>query len=126
MCYASTVSSVMTFGSRAGVDKQQNRTGTDWRKSCKRREGWWGEGKKPFYSAYNRRVTDRLTTILADVTHPFRPKFDSRRIDTNGRFRVPTHWDDMLLKLFHSTDITSYCKDNFFPSLRPPFLPPFA
>ena len=55
----------------------------------KRRRGIVVRRQERVDSAYHRRVTDRLNTILADETRPLRPEFVSRRIDRSGRFGVP-------------------------------------
>ena len=85
MCYSSTVS-VMTFGSASwgGIAAKQDRDSVE--KVIKKAGR---EKARSFDSAYHRRVTDRLITILADVTHPLRPEFDNRRIGRSVGFRIP-------------------------------------
>ena len=87
MLYTSTASSgVMTFGSacrwggNAAKQDRDSHTGGSHQQATIKAGGVVGE------KAYHRRVMDRLTTVLADVTHPLSlPEFDSRRIDRSGR-----------------------------------------
>ena len=60
------------------MERQQNRTKTDWKKVIKKAERIVGRQQESFHSAYHRTSTDRSNTILADETHPLPPEeFDS-------------------------------------------------
>ena len=48
-----------------------------------------GRKQESIDSICQKRLTDRLTSILADETHPLKPEFDSRLIDRSGRLRAP-------------------------------------
>ena len=62
-------------------------------------------------TAYNRLVTNKLRTLLADETHPLRPDFDNRHTDRSDRFRIPRSRTTQYLQSFIPTAIRTQSID---------------
>ena len=77
----------MCAGGRGGNLSKQDRDKLD--KIVKKAGSVVGKKQESIDSICQKRLTDRLTSILADETHPLKPEFDSRLIDRSGRLRAP-------------------------------------
>ena len=74
----------------AGLEMSQSRIGTDWiYKIIKKAESVIGKIQNRFDTYYQGRLTNKLTYILHDDTHPLKAVFDNRIIERSGQFRVP-------------------------------------
>ena len=89
MFYTSIVCSVMTFGMTCWGGNISGQDRNRLNKNIKKASGVVGRKQDDVETMYQRLVTHKLTSVLADDTHPLRPEFDSRRMDRSGRFRVP-------------------------------------
>lgn len=108
MFYCSTVSSVLTFGATCwgGNITAQDKGRVD--KIISKAEGVTGREEEHFDLVYHRRLTDKITTILTDNTHPLREEFDSRRIDKSGRLKLPIMRTERYRKSFIPRAVNLY------------------
>ena len=110
MFYSSVVCSVMTFGLTCwgGSVSMQDRNRLD--KNIKKASGVVGGKQDDIVTMYERLVTNKLTSVLDDDTHPLRPEFDSRLIERSGRFRVPKARTTRYMHSFIPTAIQTHNK----------------
>ena len=47
------------------------------------------QAREQFVTYYQRRLTNKLTDVLHDATHPLKTDFDNKIIQRSGRLRVP-------------------------------------
>ena len=108
MFYSSVVCSVLTFGlscwggnlnkfDRGRVDRITRRAGRV-----------VGKELDSFDTLYRKRISDKLTDITDDSTHPLRPDIDSLRIVRSGRFRIPKARTYRYLNSFVPAAVRSY------------------
>jgi hypothetical protein len=89
MFFLSTVGSVLTYACVCWWGNLSKQDSDRLEKIVKKAGSVVGKKQETIESVCQRRLTERLTSILADETHPLRPEFDSRRIDRSGRLRAP-------------------------------------
>ncbi len=89
MFYTSTVSSVLFYGAVCWGGNINKRDKDRIEKFIKKASGVVGRKQDSFSSVHERRLTDKLQSVLTDDMHPLRQEFDSRLMERSGRYRVP-------------------------------------
>ena len=89
MFYTSTVCSVLTFGAVCWGGNVTKQDKDRFEKLIRKAGGVVGKKQDTFSDMYDRKLRDRLKTILTDETHPLHVDIDSRRSDISDRFRAP-------------------------------------
>ena len=108
--YSSVISSIMSFGitcwggNMTETDKQRVN------KQIRRAGRIVGREQDDLETMYSRQLTKKLTSVLADSTHPLYPEFDSRRVERSGRFRAPAGRTDRYRHSFIPTAIQAHNK----------------
>ena len=88
MFFTSAISSLLTYGCVCwgGNVSKQDRDKLD--KIIRKAESVVGKRQNRFDTYYQGRLTNKLTTILHDDTHPQKVDFDNRIIERSRRLRV--------------------------------------
>ena len=108
MFYSSVIGSIIYFGMTCwgGSLNQGCRGKLD--KQIRRASRLVGREQDDVETMYERQVTKKLASVLADNTHPLYPEFDSRLIERSGRFRAPAGRTDRYRHSFIPTAIQAH------------------
>ena len=102
MFYSSVIVSVLTFGASCWGGQLNGRDTDRIEKTIKKAGSTIGKKQSSFGEMYKKRLTDKLTDITSDSTHPLYDELDGLKNDS-GRYRTPkvsTHDSNRYQKSF--------------------------